>query len=156
MSNIVFFSHGSRTAWKAMSKTARGCGARAIRASQQHPAILPWPSSPGLSGTISLRPALVRRRCRRTCNSGGNDAIRSTRAGEPAQGRSTADTKLVDQTLVAPLVGAHEIVEQLAALGHELQQASPRMVVFHMGFEMFGQSGDPLRQDRYLDLRRPG
>src|ERR1041385_3599210 len=39
MSNIVFLSHGLRTARKAMSKTARGCGRHAC---EQHPAILPW------------------------------------------------------------------------------------------------------------------
>jgi len=36
-----------------MSKTARGCRARMVRALYQHPAILPWPSSP------SLRPGKV-------------------------------------------------------------------------------------------------
>jgi hypothetical protein len=49
-----------------------------------------------------------------------------TRAGTiPRETNLATDTETLDQALVAPLVGALEIVEQLTALGHELQQPAP-------------------------------
>ena len=56
--------------------------------------------------------------------------------------------------LVAPLVGALEVIEQLAALRDHLEQAAPRMIVLHMGLEVIGQGGDPFGQDRDLHLGR--
>ena len=43
---------------------------------------------------------------------------------------SAADAKLLDDLLVALLVLALHIVEQLAALAHHLEQAAARMIVF--------------------------
>src|ERR1051325_4490424 len=73
-----------------------------------------------------------------------------------ARKASAANAELVDQCLVAPLIGALEIIEQLAALRDHLEKAAPRVVVFHVGLEVLGQRVDPLREDRDLHFRRPG
>src|SRR5215469_11716334 len=57
---------------------------------------------------------------------------------------SAANAELVDQQLVTPLVGALQVIEQLTALGHELEKPAPRMVVLNMGLEMLGEIVDPL------------
>ena len=62
--------------------------------------------------------------------------LRPPRNGEPslaysargkirARKRSTADAELVDDALVARLVGALEVIEQLTPLRDHLEQASP-------------------------------
>ena len=56
----------------------------------------------------------------------------------------TADAELFNQCLITFHVGTLEIIEQLPALRHELQKAAPRMIVFDMGLEMFGEIVDPL------------
>src|ERR1700704_1784843 len=86
------------------------------------------------------------------------DAIRRNMRGSvlPRRRVSAANAELLDQALVAAFVGALEIIEQLATLRHHLQQASPRMIVFHVRLEMIGQIVDPFGQDRDLNLRRPG
>src|ERR1700745_589654 len=68
----------------------------------------------------------------------------------------TANTEPLDQRLVAPLIVAPEIIEQLTPLRNELEQAASRMVVVDVGLEMLGEGGDPLGEDRNLDFRRPG
>src|SRR6201989_3020204 len=76
-----------------------------------------------------------------------------TRARDHAQ---TADTEPLDQRLVAPLIVAPEIIEQLSPLRNELEQAASRMVVVDVGLEMLGEAGDSFGQDRNLNFRRPG
>ena len=49
-----------------------------------------------------------------------------------------------------------QIVKNLAALRDELEQSPSRMVVLDVGLEMFGQVGDPFRQNGDLNLRRTG
>src|SRR3954471_6281467 len=73
-----------------------------------------------------------------------------------ARKRLTANAELIDQRLVAPLIGALEVIEQLAALRDHLEKAAPRVVVFHVSLEVLGQRVDPLREDRDLHLGRPG
>src|SRR6266571_419112 len=149
---MVCLSHGFGGRAKAMSKTARGCRGRRCRRARQHPAILPWPSISLLSagprpasGFGSLAAGLVA-----AC------AVRCERALFPARGVSTTDAEPLDQRLVAGLVDAPQIVEQLAALRHELEQAAPGMVVLDVGLEMLGQARNALREDRDLDFRRTG
>jgi hypothetical protein len=48
-----------------------------------------------------------------------------------------------------------EIIEEMSSLTYQFQQPSPGMMIFGMGFEMFGQIIDPLAQDGDLNLRRP-
>ena len=69
---------------------------------------------------------------------------------------SAANAEPLDQRLVARLVGTREIIEELAALGHELEQSTPGMVVLDVGLEVLGEVGDALGQDSDLDLRRTG
>src|ERR1700732_3623604 len=67
-----------------------------------------------------------------------------------------ANPELLDQGLVAAFIGPLEVIEQLATLRHEFQQAPPRVIVLNMGLEMLGEIGDALRKDRHLHLGRPG
>src|SRR5712671_7230968 len=136
-----------------MSKTARGCG---WRAPKQHPAILPWPSS-------LLVPELILESgvCRQHIAAGPWAAEAIKRHPPNMRGNciprrltSAANAELLDQVLVAAFVGALEIIEKLATLRHHLQQASPRMIVFHVRLEMLGEIVDPFGQDRDLHLRR--
>ncbi len=62
--------------------------------------------------------------------------------------------KPLDQSLVARLVLRLDVIEQLPAQRDELEQAAARVIVLHVGLEMFRQIGDPLGQDGNLDFRR--
>src|SRR5215472_2891881 len=142
MSNIVAFSHGLRIAAKAMSKTARGCG----HVPKQHPAILPWLSSL-LWPELPKSPAGARQHARGRVRNGGCDLQRhppTKRGMSRATPTSAANAELLDQALVAAFIGTLEIIEQLATLRHELEQAPPRMIVLHVSLEMLGKIVDPL------------
>ena len=78
------------------------------------------------------------------------------RAGPPARKRFAANTQPFDQLLVTPIVRAPKIIENLATLRHELEQAAPRMVVFDMCLEVARQVVDPLREQCNLDFGRAG
>src|SRR4051812_34778696 len=83
--------------------------------------------------------------------------LATKRAGQnPARYRSAANAKLLDQSLVALLIGTPEIIKQLTTLRHELEQPAARVVVLDVGLEVLGQVGDPLSEDRDLHLGRPG
>src|SRR5581483_1528155 len=69
---------------------------------------------------------------------------------------SPANSQPVDELLIPVFVGRLDVVEQAAPLAHQLEQPAPRMVVLGMRLEVIGQIGDPLGQDRDLDLRRTG
>src|SRR6266700_5361090 len=150
---MVCLSHGFGGRAKAMSKTARGCRGRRCRRARQHPAILPWPSISLLSA--GPRPASL-------CGSFaaglpcGGFAIRCERARFPRASFSPTDAEPFDQRLVSGLVDAPQIIEQLATLRHELEQAAPGVIVLDVGLEMLGQGRDALREDRDLHLRRTG
>src|SRR6185436_4855450 len=96
-----------------------------------------------------------RQRVSLPANYGLNKQSVQTR-GKPARHRSAADAKLLDQRLVTGLVGTTDVIEQLATLGHELQQPAPRVVVLDVSLEMFSQVGAPFGQDRDLHFGRPG
>src|SRR3954466_9989669 len=101
-----------------MSKTARRC-ARARSARQQRPAILPWLScsssvshgrfTSGVSedGLIAVRPT------------GGQMRPLTIARTFHAELGSAANAELVDDGLVARLVGAPQVIEQLPARGNE-------------------------------------
>jgi hypothetical protein len=78
------------------------------------------------------------------------------RAAPAARKSSTTNAKSLDQPLVTAVVGAPEIIQNLAPLRHELQQSAPRVIVFDMRFEVFRQIIDPLRQEGNLHLGRTG
>src|SRR5215204_6305798 len=67
-----------------------------------------------------------------------------------------ANAELLDQRAVARLVLALDVVEERAALGDHLQEATPGMVVLGVGLEVLGQVVDAFGQDCDLDLGRPG
>jgi hypothetical protein len=81
-------------------------------------------------------------RCR--AKAGAACAPPTTRGASRAQTFLTANTQPFDQLLVTPIVRAPQIIENLAPLRHELKQAAPRMVVFHMTLEVIRQVVDPL------------
>src|SRR5689334_8791139 len=74
----------------------------------------------------------------------------------PARNKSSANTELLDQVLVARFIGATQIIEELAALAHHLEQSTTRVVVLDVGLEMLGEIVDALGQDRHLDFWRTG
>jgi len=47
-----------------------------------------------------------------------------------------------------------QVIEQTTSLRDHLQQAAPRMVIFLVCFEMFGQVVDTLAEKRHLHLGR--
>src|SRR6266571_3010604 len=69
---------------------------------------------------------------------------------------SAANTQPLDQRLVARLVSTSEVIEELATLGHELEQSTPGVIVLDVGLEVLGEVGDALRKDSDLNLRRTG
>src|SRR6516162_4508587 len=101
MSNIVGFSHEFRGRPKAMSKTARRC------------ALL------GKEATASGDPAMAFKVLPR------DRALRALRFRPSATAtRSTPNPQPFDQGPVPGFVGALEVVEQLAPLRDQLQQAA--------------------------------
>src|ERR1700722_8164772 len=74
----------------------------------------------------------------------------TTRETSRAQASSTANTEPFDQLFVTPFVRAPQIVENLPALRHELQQPAARVVVLDMGLEVIRQIVDALRKKRNL------
>ena len=86
---------------------------------------------------------------------GNNPAHKRARISPRAK-RLTANAELIDDALVARLVGALEVIEQLAALRDHLEKAAPRVIVLHVCLEVIGQSVDPFGQDRHLNFGRTG
>src|SRR5919108_5787744 len=141
MSNIAIVSHGWRKP-KAMSKTARGYS----RIASGDPAMAFEPSI----GRTGLSPIMKTAACCRM-----KERTRPPLRASKARAKfSAADVQPLDQRLVAPLVLAPEIIQELATLGDELEQPASRVVVLDVALEMLGEIGDALRQDRHLYLRR--
>src|SRR5829696_4102854 len=67
-----------------------------------------------------------------------------------------AESERADDGPIASGVLLHEIREKSSALTHELEEAAARVVVLREAAEVLGEIADPLRQERDLDLRRPG
>ena len=115
----------------------------ALRGEVEPLAILPWSSF----RPLRLPAGIIRGRHR---------AARSRAPGGRAIERLAADAELLDQRAVARLVLALDVVEERAALGDHLQEATPGMVVLGVGLEVLGQVVDAFGQDCDLDLGRPG
>ena len=138
-------------------------GERLLAAPLRHlakrPAILPW---------SSRRPLLVRATSHAAGRIGFHaaasariDDVCLDHARKPSETAHAvvslaADAEALDERAVAGLVALLEVVEQRAALRHQLQQAAAGMVVLHVGLEVLGEVGDALREDRDLDLGRAG
>ena len=67
-----------------------------------------------------------------------------------------AEAELGDERQITVTVLLAEIVEQRTTLVDHHQQAAAGVVVLGVPLEVLGQVLDPLRQDRDLDLGRPG
>ena len=87
---------------------------------------------------------------------GGRIMRAAERTASAARKSSTTNTKSLDQLLVPRIVGAPEIIQNLASLRHKLQQPAPRVIVFDMCLEVFRQIIDPIRQEGNLHLGRTG
>src|SRR5271165_7019817 len=71
-----------------------------------------------------------------------------------ASGLAT-NAEALDEGLVARFVLLLDVIEQGAALRDHFQQTATGVVVLHVGLEVVGQVGDPLGENRDLDLGRP-
>lgn len=69
--------------------------------------------------------------------------------------RLAADSKALNQSLVALRTAIFQIVEQLATTGHHSQQPAPGVMVFTMRFKMLSQLENALTQEGDLYLWRP-
>src|SRR5260221_9177538 len=64
-----------------------------------------------------------------------------------------AQAKLLDQLVIFPVVLSLEVVEDLAALAHHLEQPAPRMMVLDVRLEVVGQPVYPGREQCDLHFR---
>ena len=67
-----------------------------------------------------------------------------------------AESEPSDDGAVACAVLLQQVREKATALADELEEAASRVIVLREASEVVGQGLDPLRQERDLDLRRPG
>ena len=67
--------------------------------------------------------------------------------------RLLADSKTLDQIRVSLGALVLEVVEESSPVADELQQPAPRVVIFGVSLEVFGEVADALTEYRYLDLR---
>src|SRR5258708_3519894 len=84
------------------------------------------------------------------------DRARMDARGCARELRSATNVMLFEQRLVTRFVLLLDVIEKRTTRGHQLQKATTRMVVLHVGFEMSGEVGDAFRQDRDLNLGRAG
>src|SRR5574337_234921 len=69
---------------------------------------------------------------------------------------SPADPELFGQGPVPPRIFLFQILQKTAALADELQQAPPGVMIFHVEFEVIGETVDALREQRDLHFWRAG
>ena len=107
--------------------------------------------SRSVDGTRAQRPVIlvspVPTQGRRTA-SGNQNAHR-----DPMGEDLLAQSKLLDQLVILPVVLPLEVIEDLATLAHHLQQPAPRMVVFDVRLEVVGQPVYPCRKQGDLHFR---
>ena len=77
-------------------------------------------------------------------------------APTPSENPLSAQSQLVDQGLVAPLIASSKVVEQASPLAHEHQQPAARVVVLYVDLEMVSELCDALAKERDLHLAGPG
>src|SRR5271156_5021740 len=69
---------------------------------------------------------------------------------------SAADAQTLDEGLIARLILLLDVVEKRSPLRHHLEEAPAGMVVLDVRFEVAGQVGDALGENRNLHFGRPG
>src|SRR5258706_4841364 len=120
---------------------------------------------------VSVRPpSWVSKTCGTECKSslpcrgtkpGGEPVSGCPCAPLPPQGRAAvlglaAESEPSDDDSIARVVLLQQVCEKATALADELEEAASRMIVLREGAEMLREALDPLRQERDLNLRRPG
>src|ERR1700710_220231 len=93
-------------------------------------------------------------RDRRTC-AVSLHARTPARRGRRAR-KLAADAEAFDDRLVTGVVVLLDVVEELASLRNELQEATAGMVVLDVGLEVPGEIGDAFRKDRDLHFGGAG
>ena len=73
-----------------------------------------------------------------------------------ALGFSTAKPQSLDELLVLLGLRGSEVIEELAALVHELDEPAPRGMIALMCGKVLAQSIDPLGEERYLNFGGAG
>ena len=73
-----------------------------------------------------------------------------------ALGFSTAKPQSLDELLVLLGLRGSEVIEELAALVHELDEPAPRRMIALMCGKVLTESIDPLREERNLNFRGAG
>ena len=66
----------------------------------------------------------------------------------------SSDSQFLDDHVILADVAALEIIEQFSPARDQLKQASSRIVIFLVNFEMLSQLVDALREQSDLHLRR--
>src|SRR5215212_6668796 len=84
------------------------------------------------------------------------ECIRPQIRGPRPRVYSAPDTEFLDDRPVTALVDAFDVIEQLPALRHKLEEPTPGMVILDVGLEMLGQIVDPFREDGDLHFGRAG
>src|SRR3546814_18089211 len=69
---------------------------------------------------------------------------------------SLTQTELFNERTIRIGIAALEVIQQFAATADHAQQATARMVVFHVCFEMAGKFVDTSRKPRYLNFGGAG
>lgn len=69
--------------------------------------------------------------------------------------RLLSNAKAINHSSVPCFIHTAKIVEQPSSASDQLQESATGMVIFLMGFEMFGQIRDPVGQHRNLNFGEP-
>src|SRR5216684_5356137 len=168
-SGLLSWFHESRDPSKRKNHAQDGGTLIAMKSQTQRPAILPW------SLCFEWRPSfrwyghLARYAQLPDCcwtfllmitfenlNNGFTDHAKTRATSARELNKSTTNVMLFEQRLVTRLVLPLDVIEKRTARRHELQKATTRMVVLHVGLEMPGEVVDAFRQDRDLNLGRAG
>lgn len=70
--------------------------------------------------------------------------------------RLLPETKSLDRVPVGIWIRTGQVAKQPVSPPHHLQETTPRSMVLPAALQMLVEFLDPVRQDRYLDLGRPG
>jgi hypothetical protein len=88
---------------------------------------------------------------------GGADTAerRKIRQSEPAEKQLLADTKSLNNGLIALGIVSLQVIEQATALANQHEQTAPGTVILLVSLKMLGQLTNALTQQRNLDFRTP-
>jgi hypothetical protein len=91
---------------------------------------------------------------------GGTDTVelerQNVRTSEPAGKQLLADTKSLNNGLIALGIVSLQVIEQATPLANQHEQAASGAMVLHVCLEMLSQFTNALAQQRNLDFRTAG